>query len=111
MPRLRPQDDVDVEPLVALARRAWTDVERTIDEILVIGVDPRARNRGVGGALLDRAVADLREQGAPVIMVETGGDDGHARALYESADFTRLPVAQYWLPGSAAASPQSGSSS
>jgi ribosomal protein S18 acetylase RimI-like enzyme len=70
-------------------------------EVVVIGVDPRARSRGLGSALLDRAVTDLRDAGAPVIMVETGGDDGHgpARALYESAGFTRLPIAQYWLPG------------
>jgi ribosomal protein S18 acetylase RimI-like enzyme len=161
---LRAQRDADVEALVALAQRAWKDVETSIDailgspldrlatpswaahheavvreacdardttvvvaedgqgqlvgfvahrvhppsdgmstygEVVVIAVDPGARNLGVGRALLDRAVADLREREAPVIMVETGGDEGHtpARALYESAGFTRLPVAQYWLAG------------
>lgn len=70
-------------------------------EVEVIAVAPEARGRGVGRALLDRAVTDLRADGVPVIMLETGGDDGHApaRALYESAGFRRLPVAQYWLPG------------
>jgi ribosomal protein S18 acetylase RimI-like enzyme len=165
--RLRAHRDADVEGLVALAQRAWVDVEASIDavlgspldrlatpswaahheavvraacasadttvvvaeddqgellgfvahvvhppsdamsaygEIVVIGVDPRTRNQGLGSTLLDRAVADLRDRGVPVIMVETGGDEGHtpARALYESAGFTRLPVAQYWLPGSPA---------
>ena len=164
MVRLRPQRDDDVEALVALAKRAWEDVEASIDAILgspldrlvtpswaahheavvreacaaeattvvvaeagrgelagfaahrvhppsdgmsaygeisVIAVDPGARNRGVGRALLGRAVADLRDRAVPVIMVETGGDDGHspARALYEAAGFTRLPLAQYWLAG------------
>lgn len=164
MVTLRAQCDDDVEALVALAKRAWKDVEASIDailgspldrlatpswavhheavvrdacgarettvvvaedghgtllgfvahrvhppsdgmstygEVVVIAVDPGARNRGVGRALLDRAVADLRERRVPVIMLETGGDEGHtpARALYESAGFTRLPLAQYWLPG------------
>ena len=163
MVRLRAQHDADVEALIALARRAWRDVEASIDdllgspldrlatpswaahheavvreacsaeettvvvaedgqelvgfvahrvhppsdgmsaygEVVVIAVDPGARNRGVGRTLLDRAVADLRDRAVPVIMVETGGDEGHspARALYESAGFTRLPVAQYWLAG------------
>lgn len=167
MVRLRAQRAADITPLIALARRAWRDVEASIDavlgspldrlatpswaahhdamvrgvcaapnttvvvaedsrggiagfvahtvhppsdgmsaygEIVVIAVDPHARTRGVGRALLDRAIADLRGRGAPVIMVETGGDEGHtpARALYESAGFTRLPIAQYWLPGAGA---------
>lgn len=164
MVRLRAQIDGDVEALVALAQRAWRDVEASIDailgspldrlatpswaahhetvvrqacaseettvvvaedgggelvgfvahrvhqpseamsaygEVVVIGVDPGARSRGVGKVLLERAVADLRASGVPVIMVETGGDEAHApaRALYESAGFTRLPIAQYWLAG------------
>lgn len=160
---LRTCREDDVEALVALAHRSWTDVERSIDallgspldrlvtpswaahheaavrgvcedpgttvvvaeevggvlgfvghlvhpaspgmsaygEVQIIAVDPGARARGIGRALLDRAVADLRAAGAPVIMLQTGGDEGHApaRALYESAGFTPLPVTQYWLPG------------
>lgn len=78
-----------------------SDGMSTYGEVVVIAVLPGARNLGVGRALLDRAVADLRDRGVPVIMVETGGDEGHlpARALYESAGFTRLPIAQYWLSG------------
>lgn len=71
-------------------------------EVTVIAVDPAHRDRGVGRVLLDHAVQELRDAGAPVIMLETGADEGHspARALYRSAGFTRLPTAQYWLPGS-----------
>jgi ribosomal protein S18 acetylase RimI-like enzyme len=162
--RLRAQRDADVEVLIALAQRAWKDVEASIDatlgspldrlatpswaahhegvvrevcdaqeatvvvaegergelvgfvahrvhepsdgmstygEIVLIAVDPDARSSGIGRALLDRAVADLRDGGVPVIMIQTGGDEAHApaRALYESAGFTRLPLAQYWLAG------------
>lgn len=70
-------------------------------EITLIAVDPSARGLGIGRRLLDKAVAALKDRGTPVIMISTGGDDGHtpARALYEAAGFTRLPLAQYWLPG------------
>lgn len=70
-------------------------------EIEVIAVDPDHRGAGVGRRLLDRAIADLRAASVPVMMLATGGDEGHgpARALYEAAGFQRLPTAQYWLPG------------
>ena len=40
----------------------------------------------------------LRETGARVAMVETGGDPDHppARRLYERADYTLLPIARYF---------------
>ena len=70
-------------------------------EITVIAVDPSARRSGLGRRLLDHAVDQLKAAGAPVIMLSTGGDAGHApaRALYESAGFRLLPIAQYWLAG------------
>lgn len=70
-------------------------------EITVIAVDPSARRSGLGRRLLDHAVEQLRASGVPVIMLSTGGDEGHtpARALYESAGFRLLPIAQYWLAG------------
>lgn len=70
-------------------------------EVEALAVAPEARGRGLGRILLDHAVTELRERRVPVIMVETGGDEGHtpARTLYESTGFTRLPIAQYWLPG------------
>jgi ribosomal protein S18 acetylase RimI-like enzyme len=159
---LRTHREDDIAVLVELARRAWRDVEASIDAVLgqpldrlvtpswarhhdvvvreacaspettvvvaeaeaghlvgfvsfaihppsdgmsaygeigALAVDPDARSRGVGRQLLDHAVDRLGAGGAPVIMVETGGDEGHApaRRLYESAGFRRLPTAQYWL--------------
>ena len=40
----------------------------------------------------------MREQGMDIAIVETGGDPGHApaRAAYEAAGFTLLPVARYF---------------
>lgn len=166
MPTLRSLRPDDVPALIALAKRAWADVEASVDavlgspldrlatpswaahheavvrdacesaessmvvaesesgeltgfvaftvrpespgmsvygEITALAVDPSARRSGLGRRLLGRAVDELRAAGVPVIMVETGGDDGHgpARRLYESAGFRRLPVAQYWIPGEA----------
>ena len=68
-------------------------------EITLIAVDPLARRAGVGRRLLDHAVEQLEAAEAPVIMVSTGGDEGHApaRSLYEAAGFRLLPIAQYWL--------------
>ena len=39
-----------------------------------------------------------RAAGMTMMMVETGGDSGHApaRALYESEGFVRWPVARYF---------------
>lgn len=70
-------------------------------EVELIVVAPEHRGRGLGRSLLDYAVDELREAGAPVVMLQTGGDDGHgpARALYEAAGFRPLPTTQYWLPG------------
>lgn len=95
------EEDGPLVGFVAHTVHGATDAMSAYGEVTVICVAPEARGRGIGRALLDRAVADLRAAAVPVIMLSTGGDDGHgpARALYESAGFTRLPVAQYWLPG------------
>jgi RimJ/RimL family protein N-acetyltransferase len=39
-----------------------------------------------------------RDAGMDMVMVETGGDPGHApaRAVYEKAGFERWPVARYF---------------
>ncbi|MDG4825598.1 GNAT family N-acetyltransferase [Asanoa sp. WMMD1127] len=72
--------------------------EDNMGEIHVIAVDPRHQRRGVGRALMERSFARVREAGMRMVMVETGGDSGHApaRAVYESAGFERWPVARYF---------------
>ena len=51
-----------------------------VDNIYVV---PRARNDGVGSALLDHAEADLRDEGADVLAVESLWTNDAARRLYE----------------------------
>ncbi len=72
--------------------------EDRMGEVHIIAVDPGAQGKGVGAALMDHALARIREAGMAMVMVETGDDPGHAasRALYESTGFTRWPVARYF---------------
>jgi GNAT superfamily N-acetyltransferase len=67
-------------------------------EIYLLAVDPDHQNRGVGTALTEHALAWLRQAGASIAMVETGGDPGHApaRRTYEKAGFGLLPIARYY---------------
>ena len=55
--------------------------EDSMGEVYILAVDPRWRRRGMR-----------------MIMVETGGDPGHApaRATYEAVGFERWPVARYF---------------
>jgi ribosomal protein S18 acetylase RimI-like enzyme len=74
------------------------DRDRLMGEIYMIAVDPGAQNRGVGGALTEFAVEEMRRAGMRVAMIDTGGDPGHApaRRTYERSGFTQLPVARYF---------------
>lgn len=75
------------------------DDERGTGVVEILAVDPAVQGQGIGRALVARATDELRTMGARVVMVETGGDEGHApaRRLYESEGFTLLPVARYFL--------------
>src|SRR5437588_1719836 len=67
-------------------------------EIYMIAVDPAAQREGVGRALTEHALQQIRDAGCRVAVVGTGGDPGHApaRALYESCGFTALPLVNYY---------------
>lgn len=67
-------------------------------ELHMLAVDPDQQERGVGSALIRFAEDYMREQGMKVALVSTGGDPGHApaRAAYQSAGYTGLPVVNYF---------------
>lgn len=67
-------------------------------ELYVLAVDPARQRQGVATALMNRVEERARAAGLWMLMVETGGDPGHApaRATYESAGFVRWPVARYF---------------
>ena len=79
---------------------AAIDRDRQLGEISMLAVDPDDQRRGVGTALTEVATEWLRDAGARVAMVETGGDQGHApaRRVYERADYSQLPIARYFKP-------------
>ena len=66
--------------------------------IEIIGVDPNYQRRGISARLTEFALDHMRRQGMDIAVVETGGDPGHApaRASYQAADFTELPIARYF---------------
>ena len=66
-------------------------------EIHILAVDPLHQRQGLASALIEAAVAFMREAGMTVAMAETGDDPGHAasRATYESNGFERRSVARY----------------
>lgn len=67
-------------------------------EIHLVAVDPDHQGVGVGRALVDHATEWVRAQGMETVTVETGGDEGHgpARALYEAAGYTPMPIVRYF---------------
>lgn len=80
---------------VAVALNAFHAEMGVID---IIGVDPDYQRRGISSRLTALATEHMRSRGMDIAVVETGGDSGHepARAAYEAAGFTPLPIARYF---------------
>jgi ribosomal protein S18 acetylase RimI-like enzyme len=80
---------------VAIALNAFHERMGVID---IIGVDPDYQRRGISSRLTEIATQHMRSHGMDIAVVETGGDPGHApaRATYESAGFTLLPIGRYF---------------
>ena len=67
-------------------------------EIYMIAVDPDFQRRGVARMLTDHALAWFKSAGMTTVMVDTGGDSGHApaRRTYEAAGFRPFPTVKYF---------------
>jgi ribosomal protein S18 acetylase RimI-like enzyme len=67
-------------------------------EIHMIAVDPLHQGAGIATSLVQRALTEIKAQGADLAVIATSGDSGHApaRALYEKLDFTPLPLVRYY---------------
>ena len=59
-------------------------------EILNIAVDPEFRGHGVGGLLLDAALAEVKARGAVAVFLEVRESNEAARKLYRSRGFEEL---------------------
>lgn len=93
-------DDVNIwVALVGDVSVGWvgarTHAEDRMGEIHILAVDPDWQRKGIAPRLMDCAMDSMRAEGLDIVMVETGGDPGHApsRATYERAGFERWPVA------------------
>jgi ribosomal protein S18 acetylase RimI-like enzyme len=62
-------------------------VEAKQGSIGLVGVGPKARGRGVGGAMVRRALDWFGEQGAEEVLVVTQGRNQAAQRLYERCGF------------------------
>ena len=74
------------------------DSESSMGEVYMVAVDPDFQGRGIGTALMEFALAWMKDSGMSVAMVETGGDPGHApaRRTYEKIGFGLFPIARYF---------------
>jgi ribosomal protein S18 acetylase RimI-like enzyme len=80
---------------VAIALNVFHEGMGGID---IIDVDPDYQRRGIGSRLTEFATEHMRSRGMDIAVVETGGDSRPppARAAYESAGFTLLPIGRYF---------------
>lgn len=70
---------------------AILDPARKTGEIGLNAVAPALQRRGIGKAMYEFALDDLKRRGAQIAYVGTGGDDAHApaRAAYRALGFDR----------------------
>jgi [ribosomal protein S18]-alanine N-acetyltransferase len=59
-------------------------------EIANVAVAPSARGRGIGGLLLDAAIAAAAERGAQALYLDVRESNARARALYDSRGFVEV---------------------
>ena len=69
--------------------------EDFLGQIYMIGVDPDCQRRSIGTALNNAGIEIVKQRGFALVMIETGGDPGHAaaRKTYEKMGFDLYPVA------------------
>ena len=97
--------DGAIATAVALPRivRSWRRVLETLRytsgetgpelpaaELLAVAVDPRARGKGAGRALVQAFTAELGRRGVRGARVVVGADNDAAIRLYESCGFARV---------------------
>lgn len=67
-------------------------------EILTIAVDPAARRRGWGAALVEVAAGVAAETGAEALFLEVAVDNTAAIALYQSTRFAKVGLRKGYYP-------------
>ena len=72
-----------------LESRNWNDLLDAFGKLQDIYVDPRARGRGAGRALVNEMLETLRARGAPRVVLLTAWLNPEAHAFFESLGFRR----------------------
>jgi ribosomal protein S18 acetylase RimI-like enzyme len=72
-----------------LEPRNWNDLLDACGKLNDVFVDPAARRRGVGRALLDAVRAELVARGAPRVVLMSAWRNPDAHAFFEAAGFRR----------------------
>ncbi|PCR90536.1 GNAT family N-acetyltransferase [Natrinema ejinorense] len=72
--------------------RGTLELETTRGLLSNIYVEPAARDRGIGSALLEAAEESLLEQGADVMLLEVMADNGGARQFYRRNGYDEFRV-------------------
>jgi len=67
-------------------------------EILTIAVDPAARRRGWGAALVEMAAGIATETGSEAMFLEVAADNAAAIALYAATGFARVGLRKGYYP-------------
>ena len=67
-------------------------------EILTIAVDPAARRRGWGAALVELAAGVAAETGAEALFLEVAVDNAAAIALYQATLFAKVGLRKGYYP-------------
>lgn len=75
------------------------DAGRASGELGLNAVDPRRQGAGIGAALYEFALAALKQAGAKMAFVGTGGDSAHlpARLAYTKAGFAASIAGAYYF--------------
>lgn len=70
----------------------WREIGRDGEgEFRMLAVDPAARGRGIGTALVDLVLERFRSDGASAVVMSSLPEMTAAHRLYHRAGFTRLP--------------------
>lgn len=67
-------------------------------EILTIAVDPAARRRGWGAALVEMAAGIAAETGSEALFLEVAADNTAAIALYAATGFAKVGLRKGYYP-------------
>lgn len=72
--------------------------ESAVGEVELLAVHPAYQGQGIGTQLNTLAMSNMKTSGMTLAQAATGGDPGHApaRASYEKAGYTGLPLVRYY---------------